>query len=57
MGKNDDFFNRFLIKNVLLEPILEIAKAESEKDNLLGSACLEFFEFIRTVSSPVWIFK
>lgn len=49
VGKNDDFYNRFLIKNELITPILDIAYAERAKDNLLSSACLEFFEYIRNV--------
>lgn len=49
IGKNDDFFNRFLIKNDLFRPILDMALEEQGKDNLLASACLEFFEFIRLV--------
>lgn len=50
IGKSDDFYNRFLMKHDLFVPILDIAVAEKGRDNLLGSACLEFFEFIRTVS-------
>lgn len=51
MGRNDDFYNRFLIKNDLIGPVLEVAVQEKLNDNLLGSACLEFFEFIRGVGS------
>lgn len=49
--KTDDFYNRFLIKNELVAPILDIALGENGKDNLVTSACLEFFEFVRTVRS------
>ncbi|EPS45663.1 hypothetical protein H072_362 [Dactylellina haptotyla CBS 200.50] len=44
---NDEFYNRQLIKNKLLEPILNIVIDTMPKDNLLNSACLEFFEFIK----------
>ncbi|KAF3940557.1 hypothetical protein ABW19_dt0208274 [Dactylella cylindrospora] len=44
---NDDFYNRQLVKNRLLEPILNIVIETMPKDNLLNSACLEFFEFIK----------
>ncbi|RVD82597.1 uncharacterized protein DFL_007019 [Arthrobotrys flagrans] len=44
---NDEFYNRQLIKNKLLEPILNIVIETMPKDNLLNSACLEFFEFIK----------
>lgn len=50
IGKNDEFYNRFLIKNDLFRPVLDVAIAERGKDNLLASACLDFFELIRTVS-------
>ncbi|KAK6540890.1 Platinum sensitivity protein [Orbilia ellipsospora] len=44
---NDEFYNRQLIKNRLLEPILNIVIDTMPKDNLLNSACLEFFEYIK----------
>ncbi|KAF3909160.1 hypothetical protein ABW21_db0208795 [Orbilia brochopaga] len=44
---NDEFYNRQLIKNKLLEPILNIVIETMPKDNLLNSACLEFFEFVK----------
>ena len=49
LGKTDDFFNRDLIKKDLFRPILDVVWEEREKDNLLASAGLEFFEFVRTV--------
>lgn len=54
IGRGDDFYNRFLIKNDLFRPILDIAVAERDRDNLLSSACLEFFEFVRGVSSAIF---
>ncbi|BGO88519.1 hypothetical protein NBRC10512_003383 [Rhodotorula toruloides] len=48
VARNDDFYNRFLIKYDLIRPVLDTAEEERDKDNLLGSACLEFFEFLRT---------
>lgn len=53
VGKNDDFYNRFLIKNGLFGGVLEMVEGERAKDNLLASACLEFFEHIRAVSPSV----
>ncbi|KDE09645.1 hypothetical protein MVLG_00051 [Microbotryum lychnidis-dioicae p1A1 Lamole] len=49
--RNDDFYNRFLIKNDLFRPILDLAVSERDHDNLLGSACLDFFEFIKNVNA------
>ncbi|KAG8624738.1 hypothetical protein KVT40_007805 [Elsinoe batatas] len=43
----DDFHNREIINNRLLEPILALLEGTSQRDNLLNSACLEFFEFVK----------
>ncbi|GAA5982206.1 hypothetical protein JCM11641_006225 [Rhodosporidiobolus odoratus] len=51
VARTDDFYNRFLIKHDLIRPVLETADEEKEKDNLLGSACLEFFEYLRTTNA------
>ncbi|GAA6010173.1 hypothetical protein JCM10207_005651 [Rhodosporidiobolus poonsookiae] len=51
VARTDDFYNRFLIKHDLVRPVLETADMEKEKDNLLGSACLEFFEYLRTTNA------
>jgi hypothetical protein len=47
--RRDDFYNRYLIKNDLFRPILELLQTELQHslDNMLISACLDFFEFIR----------
>lgn len=50
IARSDEFYNRFMIKHDLVRPVLETAAEERDKDNLLGSACLEFFENLRTVS-------
>ncbi|KAM0756516.1 DUF625-domain-containing protein [Meredithblackwellia eburnea MCA 4105] len=55
VGKSDDFYNRFLMKNDLFGPILELVAREKEKDNLITSAGLEFFEFIRTSNAKAVI--
>ncbi|KAK4055090.1 Platinum sensitivity protein [Microbotryomycetes sp. JL201] len=55
VNKNDDFFNRFLIKNDLFRHILQVAEHEREKDNLLRSAALEFFEYIRMTNAKAVI--
>ncbi|BGP36301.1 Platinum sensitivity protein [Rhodotorula kratochvilovae] len=48
VARNDDFYNRFLVKHDLVRPVLDTADEEKDKDNLLGSACLDFFEYLRT---------
>ncbi|QIX00065.1 hypothetical protein AMS68_005582 [Peltaster fructicola] len=46
IGLQDEFHNRRLIEHCLFEPILNILYETMPRDNLLNSACLEFFEFI-----------
>jgi protein phosphatase-4 regulatory subunit 3 len=41
-----------MVKYKLFEPILNLLIETMPRDNLLNSACLEFFEFIRRVSIP-----
>ncbi|KAH8147729.1 uncharacterized protein LAJ45_08194 [Morchella importuna] len=43
----DEFYIRHMIKHKLFEPILNIVIETMPRDNLLNSACLEFFEFIK----------
>lgn len=50
VARSDEFYNRFLVKHDLIRPVLETVAEERDKDNLLGSACLEFFEHLRIVS-------
>ncbi|GAA5884248.1 hypothetical protein JCM3774_003591 [Rhodotorula dairenensis] len=47
VARSDEFYNRFLVKHDLIRPVLETVAEERDKDNLLGSACLEFFEHLR----------
>ncbi|GAA6025606.1 hypothetical protein JCM11491_001426 [Sporobolomyces phaffii] len=51
VARNDDFYNRFLIKHDLVKAVVETAVDERERDNLLGSACLEFFEYVRSTNA------
>ena len=55
VGRNDDFYNRFLIKNELYRGALELTWAERGRDNLVASACLELFEYIRVVNQKMVI--
>lgn len=43
----DDFYLRHLIKNNLLDPVMEAFFANGDRYNLLNSAVLEMVEFIR----------
>lgn len=46
VGLHDQFHNRQIVNNNVMEPILDIVFETMPRDNLLNSACLEFFEFI-----------
>ncbi len=46
----DEFYHRQMIQNNLLEPILNIVYETMPRDNLLNSACLELFEFVKRES-------
>ncbi|KAK9356176.1 component of IIS longevity pathway SMK-1-domain-containing protein [Lipomyces doorenjongii] len=51
LGTNDEFYYRFLIKKRLFAPVVDLLVEVGSRNNLLNSACLEFFEFIRAGSS------
>lgn len=48
VGVKDEFYNRHVVKQNLFEPLIEAFKRNGPKYNLLNSAILELFEFIRT---------
>ncbi|KAJ4363671.1 Platinum sensitivity protein [Neocucurbitaria cava] len=47
IGFHDETHNRQIIQHHLFEPILKILFDTMPRDNLLNSACLELFEFIK----------
>ncbi|KAF1972828.1 DUF625-domain-containing protein [Bimuria novae-zelandiae CBS 107.79] len=47
IGLHDETHNRQIIQHQLFEPILKILFDNISRDNLLNSACLELFEFIK----------
>jgi protein phosphatase-4 regulatory subunit 3 len=47
IGFHDEAHNRQIIQHQLFEPILKILFDTMPRDNLLNSACLELFEFIK----------
>lgn len=47
IGFHDETHNRQIIQHQLFEPILKILFDTMPRDNLLNSACLELFEFIK----------
>ncbi|KAJ4006724.1 Platinum sensitivity protein [Fusarium irregulare] len=47
IGMQDEFYIKHLVEKQVLGPILEVLIETMPRDNLLSSACLEFFEFIK----------
>lgn len=47
VAMRDDFYNRYIVKGNLFEPLVVLFNANRSKYNLLNSALIELFEFIR----------
>ena len=47
VGLQDEFYNRQITQKRYFKPILDIVYETMPRDNLLNSACLELFEFIK----------
>ncbi|RGP59258.1 hypothetical protein FLONG3_11234 [Fusarium longipes] len=47
IGMQDEFYIKHLAEKQVMGPILEVLIEAMPRDNLLTSACLEFFEFIK----------
>ncbi|CZT04636.1 related to pleiotropic drug resistance control protein PDR6 [Rhynchosporium graminicola] len=47
IGLQDEFYNQQMTQGKLFEPILDLIIETMPRDNLLNSACLEFFDFIK----------
>ncbi|CAM6107221.1 unnamed protein product [Calypogeia fissa] len=43
----DEFYNRYLVKNNLFQPVIQSFLANGNRYNLLNSAVLELFDFVR----------
>jgi protein phosphatase-4 regulatory subunit 3 len=49
VGAKDEFYNRYIISNHLMDPVVALLLRFAEKYNLVNSATLELFEFIKKV--------
>ncbi|KAF9439143.1 Platinum sensitivity protein [Entomortierella beljakovae] len=47
IGLNDEFYNRYLINNNIIQHIVDALLSTHNRNNLLNSACIEFFDYIR----------
>ena len=51
VGLKEEFYNRYIVKGNLFKPIVEAFIANGDRYNLLNSAMIELFEFVKVVSS------
>ncbi|KAG0358923.1 Platinum sensitivity protein [Podila minutissima] len=47
IGLNDEFYIRYLVKHNVAQHVVDLLLSTNNKNNLLNSACIEFFEYIR----------
>lgn len=50
IGQKDEYYNRYIIKGNLFEPVINTLLDNGTRYNLLNSAIIELFEFIKVVS-------
>lgn len=50
IGLKDEFYNRYIMKSCLFEPVVKAFLNNGSRYNLMNSAIIEMFEFIRVVS-------
>lgn len=59
IGLKDEFYNRYIMRNFLFEPVIKAFLNNGSRYNLMNSAIIEMFEYVRVVSvtlSIVYIF-
>ena len=49
VGLKDEFYNRYVVRNNLFRPIVKAFTANGRRYNLLNSAIIEMFEYIKIV--------
>ena len=56
VGLKDEFYNRYIVKGQLFDPVISAFKENGQRYNLLNSAIVELFEFIRAFSTVISLF-
>jgi protein phosphatase-4 regulatory subunit 3 len=49
VGLKEEFYNRYIIKGNLFKPVVSLILRNGDRYNLLNSALIELFEFIKVV--------
>lgn len=57
VGLKEEFYNRYIVKGNLFKPIVEAFVANGDRYNLLNSAMIELFEFVKAVSFWTLVFN
>lgn len=52
IGLKDEFYNRYIMRNFLFEPVVKAFLNNGSRYNLINSAIIEMFEYVRVVSTP-----
>ncbi|MEQ2186040.1 Serine/threonine-protein phosphatase 4 regulatory subunit 3 [Goodea atripinnis] len=47
VGLKDEFYNRYIMRNFLFEPVIKAFRNNGSRYNLLNSAIIEMFEYVR----------
>lgn len=56
IGLKDEYYNRYIIKGNLFEPVINALLDNGTRYNLLNSAIIELFEFIKVVcTNTKWL--
>lgn len=51
IGLKDEFYNRYIMRNFLFEPVVKAFLNNGSRYNLINSAIIEMFEYVRVVST------
>lgn len=57
IGLKEEFYNRYIVKGCLFKPVIEAFRSNGNRYNLMNSAVIEMFEFIKMVSTSqsLWL--
>lgn len=53
IGLKDEFYNRYIMRNFLFEPVIKAFLNNGSRYNLMNSAIIEMFEYVRVVSIAI----
>lgn len=56
IGLKDEFYNRYIMRNFLFEPVIKAFLNNGSRYNLMNSAIIEMFEYVRVVSIALMFF-